>query len=171
MNIGFIGTGSIGNPVAMNQLQAGHSLFIHDIQANAYQNLEDRGAVVCATPTLLASHAEMIFLSLPSDIEVSEVCFSEHGLLKTIKKDCCLCDLTTVSIQLIPQLEAAEESHGFHYLTSPVSEGVDNARKGMLSILLVATRKTMKNVCQCMPALRKKLSIQEIISRLLRQSS
>jgi hypothetical protein len=44
MSADFIGTNSIGNPVAMNLLQAGHNLFIHDIQANAYQNLEDRGA-------------------------------------------------------------------------------------------------------------------------------
>jgi hypothetical protein len=36
MNVDFIGTNSIGNPVAMNLLQAGHNLFVHDIQANTY---------------------------------------------------------------------------------------------------------------------------------------
>jgi 3-hydroxyisobutyrate dehydrogenase-like beta-hydroxyacid dehydrogenase len=148
MKIGFIGTGSIGNPVAMNLLQAGHSLFIHDIQPKAYQNLEDRGAVACATPAQVACHAEMIFLSLPSNIEVNEVCFSENGLLKTIKKGCYLCDLTTVSIQLIPQLEAAEKSLGFHYLTSPVSEGVDNARQGKLSIFVGGDK---ENYEHCLP--------------------
>ena len=59
---------------------------------------------------------------------------------KTIKKGCYLCDLTTVSIQLLPHVETAEESHGFHYLTSLVSEGVDNASKGMLSIFVVGNK-------------------------------
>jgi len=73
---------------------------------------------------------------------------------KTIKKGCYLCDLTTVSIQLLPHIETAEESHGFHYRTSLVSEGVDNASKGMLSIFVVGNKGDHEKCLPvCMPAL------------------
>lgn len=136
MKIGFIGTGAMGNPVAFNLLKAGHELFVHDINPSTYQNLIAAGANVCKTPAEVAKQTEMVFLSLPSHIEVIDVCCSEHGLFKTIQKGTFLCDLTTVSIQVIPQLETAETNLGFHYLASPVSEGVDNAKLGKLSIFV-----------------------------------
>ena len=151
MNIGFIGTGSMGNPIALNLLKAGHSLFINDTNSQAYQNLVSAGAVACITPAEVAQAAETIFLSLPSHVEVAEVCFAEQGLLTTIQKDTFLIDLTTVSIQIIPQLEAAEIQHSFHYLTSPVSEGVDNAKIGKLSIFVGGKKEDYEN---CLPVYR-----------------
>jgi 3-hydroxyisobutyrate dehydrogenase-like beta-hydroxyacid dehydrogenase len=77
MNIGFIGTGSMGNPVASNFLAAGHKLFVHDINKQATENLLNQGAVWCEYPAKVAEKSSVIFLSLPSHIEVSAVCFEQ----------------------------------------------------------------------------------------------
>ncbi|MBD2414545.1 hypothetical protein FACHB389_33410 [Nostoc calcicola FACHB-389] len=148
MNIGFIGTGSMGNPIAFNLLKAGHNLFVYDIRPQAYENLVASGAKACATPAEVAQQVETIFLSLPSHIEVAAVCLSENGLFSMIKKGTFLIDLTTISIQLIPQLEAAETEYGFHYLASPVSEGVDNAKIGKISIFVGGRQEDYQ---QCLP--------------------
>jgi 3-hydroxyisobutyrate dehydrogenase len=132
-------------------LKGGHSLLVHDIDPSAYSNLPNAGAVACATPAELASKAETIFLSLPSHVEVDAVCFSEQGIFTTIRKESFLVDLTTISIQIIAKLEAAEIRHGFHYLTSSVSEGVDNAKLGKLSIFVGGKKEDYEN---CLPLYR-----------------
>ncbi|NJO15525.1 MAG: NAD(P)-dependent oxidoreductase [Thioploca sp.] len=148
MNIGFIGTGSMGNPIAHNLLNAGHKLFVHDMDQRATENLLNQGAIWCDFPAKVAEKSAVIFLSLPSDVEVSAVCFEPNGLFSSIQVNTFLIDLTTVSISLIPKLEASEEKYQFHYLTSPVSEGVKNAKLGQLSIFVGGKE---EDYIQCLP--------------------
>jgi 3-hydroxyisobutyrate dehydrogenase-like beta-hydroxyacid dehydrogenase len=148
MNIGFIGTGSMGNPVASNFLAAGHKLFVHDINKQATENLLNQGAVWCEYPAKVAEKSSVIFLSLPSHIEVSAVCFEQNGLFSSIQDNAFLIDLTTVSISLIPKMEECEKEYKFHYLTSPVSEGVNNAKIGQLSIFVGGKE---EDYIQCLP--------------------
>lgn len=136
MRVGFVGTGSMGNPVARNLLQAGHDLFVHDVRPDAAANLVEAGATWCPTPADVARDADVVFLSLPSHVEVESVCFGEQGLFSSIRPETYLVDLTTVSVSLIPRLVAAQAEHGIHYLASPVSEGVDNAVMGKLSVFV-----------------------------------
>jgi 3-hydroxyisobutyrate dehydrogenase len=138
MRLGFIGTGSMGNPVAGNLLAAGHQLFVHDRRRPATDNLVAAGATWCDTPAAVARHADTVFLSLPSQVEVEAVCFGSHGLLETIRPQSYLIDLTTVSVTLIPRLLKAQQTHGIHYLAAPVSQGVDNAAIGKLSVFVGA---------------------------------
>ena len=148
MNVGFIGTGKMGNPVALNILNSGHKLFVHDINKQATQNLLEEGAMWCETLLEIAKHSYIIFLCLPSHFEVEEVCFGNEGLFNTIEKGTFLIDLTTVSISLIPKLEEAEKRYQIHYVVSPVSQGVDNAKKGKLSVFVGGKREDYK---KCLP--------------------
>jgi 3-hydroxyisobutyrate dehydrogenase/2-hydroxy-3-oxopropionate reductase len=136
MRIGFIGTGSMGNPVAERLLGAGHDLVVHDLRRAATENLVALGATWAASPASLAEGAGAVLLSLPSHAEVEQVCFGARGLLATIPPGSYLIDLTTVSVSLVPRLVAAQQSQGIRYLSAPVSQGVDNARLGRLSVFV-----------------------------------
>jgi 3-hydroxyisobutyrate dehydrogenase len=136
MKIGFIGTGSMGNPVARNLQEAGHELFVHDLDKSATENLRAAGAIWCENASEVAKRVEIVLLSLPSQVEVESVCFDSDGLFSTIRPGTYLIDLTTVSVSLIPRLVEAQQAYGIHYLASPVSQGVDNARIGKLSIFV-----------------------------------
>ena len=136
MRLGFVGTGSMGNPVARNLLAAGHLLFVHDLNRDASANLVAEGATWCDRPAELASQVDVVFLSLPSQVEVEAVCFGAEGVLSTIRPGSYLVDLTTVSVSLIPRLIEAQQTQGIRYLASPVSQGVDNAVLGKLSVFV-----------------------------------
>jgi 3-hydroxyisobutyrate dehydrogenase len=141
MKIGFVGTGSMGNPVASNLIGAGHDLFVHDLRRGAASSLLDQGATWCQTSAQVAAHeVDVVMMSLPSEAEVESVCFASAGLFSTIRPGTYLIDLTTVSVALIPRLAQAQQTYGIHYLASPVSQGVDNARVGKLSVFVGGDR-------------------------------
>jgi 3-hydroxyisobutyrate dehydrogenase len=150
MRLGFIGTGSMGNPVARNLLAAGHQLFVHDQRREASADLEAAGATWCADPAAVAQQSDAVFLSLPSQVEVTAVCFGPNGLFEAIRPGTCLIDLTTVSVSLIPRLVEAQDSYGIHYLACPVSQGVDNAAIGKLSVFVGGDRTVYE---KCSPLL------------------
>ncbi len=136
MRIGFVGTGSMGAPVAGNLLAAGHDLLVHDRRPEAAAELIGAGATWCADPAAVAGDVDAVLLSLPSHVEVETVCFGLDGLFSTIRPGSYLIDLTTVSIGLIPRLVQAQPAFGIRYLAAPVSQGVDNAKLGRLSIFV-----------------------------------
>jgi 3-hydroxyisobutyrate dehydrogenase-like beta-hydroxyacid dehydrogenase len=140
MRIGFVGTGSMGNPIASNVRSAGHEVFVHDLNREATENLISAGATWCDNPAEAARTADLIFLSLPSHVEVESVCFGEFGLFSTVQPGTYLIDLTTISVSLIPLLVEAQRTYGIRYLASPVSQGVDNARLGRLSLFVGGDR-------------------------------
>lgn len=136
MKIGFIGTGSMGHPVAERLLGAGHELFVHDVRKEATEGLIAAGATWCEDPADIAGRVDAVLLSLPSHVEVEAVCFGVDGLLVTIRPGTFLVDLTTVSVSLVPRLAGTQSTHALRYLAAPVSQGVDNAKLGRLSIFV-----------------------------------
>jgi 3-hydroxyisobutyrate dehydrogenase-like beta-hydroxyacid dehydrogenase len=157
MRIGFVGTGSMGNPVARNLLAAGHELSVHDLVKSQAADLVADGANWCDDAAGVAAEADVVLLSLPSHLEVEAVCFGAGGLFETIRPGTYLIDLTTVSISLIPRLVQAQQTYGVHYLTSPVSQGVDNARLGKLSVFVGGSPADYEH---CLPIFR---AIAEVV--------
>ncbi|MFI7588692.1 NAD(P)-dependent oxidoreductase [Spongisporangium articulatum] len=140
MRIGFVGTGSMGAPVARNLVRAGHDVRLFDSRPEAMASVAGApgcaDAVPCASAREASAGAEVVFLSLPSHVEVAEVCLGDDGLLASAAPGSYLIDLTTVSVALVPRLVEAASARGVHYLTSPVSQGVDNAEIGKLSLFV-----------------------------------
>jgi 3-hydroxyisobutyrate dehydrogenase len=58
--------------------------------------------------------------------------------------------MTTVSVSLVPRLLEAATTHSIRYLAAPVSQGVDNARLGKLSVFVGGT---VEDVDACRPLL------------------
>jgi 3-hydroxyisobutyrate dehydrogenase len=136
MRIGFVGTGHMGNPVAHRLLGAGHTLQVHDVRPQAAADLVAAGATWCDSPAVATRDADAVLLSLPSHVEVEQVCFGPDGVLSATRPGTYLVDLTTVSVSIVPRLVAAQHEHGIRYLSAPVSQGVDNARLGRLSVFV-----------------------------------
>src|SRR5437870_13578114 len=70
MRIGFIGTGTMGTPIAGCLVAAGHQLTVCDIRREATQTLQRQGAAVADTPRAVAQSSEVVFTSLPGPGEV-----------------------------------------------------------------------------------------------------
>ena len=77
---GFIGTGTIGGPMAMRLVGAGHALTVFDLDPQATRALEDQGATRAAVVADVAAECTTVFLSLPGPKQIEQVMFGADGI-------------------------------------------------------------------------------------------
>jgi 3-hydroxyisobutyrate dehydrogenase len=149
--VGVIGTGSMGSKVAGRVLQAGYRLHVHDIRPEATRALVSAGAMPAPGPQALAAACNIVLLSLPSHVEVEQVCLGGSGVLASLRPGSGLVNLTTGSVRQLPALARAAQASGVHLVTAPVSQGVDGAERGALSTF---TAGTDEGLALALPVLR-----------------
>jgi 3-hydroxyisobutyrate dehydrogenase-like beta-hydroxyacid dehydrogenase len=122
MRIGFVGTGTMGGPIAQRLMAAGHDLAVHDIRPEATAALAERGAAVFDTAAAAAHEAAVVFISLPGPQEVEEAMLAPRvGILAGLRSGGFCIDLTTNAPATIRQLADACDSRGVRFLDAPVS--------------------------------------------------
>jgi len=136
MQVGFIGLGNMGNPMAHNILRAGFALTVHDLRPAAAANLLDDGARWAETPAAVARQAETIILSLPGPPQVESVMLGADGVLAGLQPGATWIDMSTTSRQLCLRLADEVRERGAHALDAPVTGAVDGAQQGALTIFV-----------------------------------
>lgn len=122
MRIGFIGTGTMGTPIAGELLKAGHRLTVYDIRPEATAALAAQGAAVANSAGGAASGAEAVFTSLPGPDEMERTALDpEHGILATLGPGNAYIDLTTNKPATIRLVAAVATGRGIAFLDAPVS--------------------------------------------------
>jgi 3-hydroxyisobutyrate dehydrogenase-like beta-hydroxyacid dehydrogenase len=122
MRIGFIGTGTMGTPIAGCLVAAGHRLTVYDLRRDATQTLQRQGAEVAETPRDAAAASEVVFTSLPGPKEVEAAALDrETSLLGGLAKGSAYIDLTTNAPETIRRVAAACRERGIAFLDAPVS--------------------------------------------------
>jgi len=153
MNIGFIGLGTMGTPIVLNLLKAGHNVSIHsrNMQSHNVQLATAAGAMPVLTPMDLAKGAEVVMMSLPDPKTTEGVVLGERGVLKGASKGMVIVELSTVPPTTITKLVQHAEPHGVDVLDAPVSGGRVGAEKGELTIM-VGGKESVYN--KCLPVLK-----------------
>ncbi|MGR9091101.1 MAG: NAD(P)-dependent oxidoreductase [Gammaproteobacteria bacterium] len=134
--IGFIGTGTIGGPIAGRLLGDADSLHVFDTRADATRALEAAGAHRASSVEDMAQTCTTIFLSLPGPPQIREVVSGDNGLLAHRGRIETIVDLSTNAIALNRELAAAAEAIGIQYLDAPVSGGKVAAIDGTLAVMV-----------------------------------
>ena len=135
MDIGFIGLGNMGQPMARRLIEAGHKLIVYDTRNDAVAPLVALGAQVAASPQDVADRVETVMASLPS-LQISEkVATGEGGVIhgKRIKR---FIDLSTTGSRVAAKIAAALAKKNIVQIDSPVSGGVGGANKGTLAVMV-----------------------------------
>ena len=132
----FIGVGNMGNPMAANLLKAGYALTVHDVSWEKAQNLLSLGAVWADSIAAGCANADVVMASLPGPPQVREVMLGEHGVLAHAKPGASIIDTSTSSVELVQELVALAHSKGLGFLEAPVTNAVDMAALGRLSIFV-----------------------------------
>ena len=96
MNVGIIGVGTMGSKMAGGLINVGYTVFARDIDEVAEERARKLGAKVVNSPKEVAEYAEVILLSLPMPSDVKEVVLGEDGILKNLKGNHIIVDLSTV---------------------------------------------------------------------------
>ena len=132
----FIGVGNMGNPMAANLLKAGYPLTVHDISPEKAQNLISLGAVWADSIAGGCANADVVVASLPGPPQVREVMLGEHGVLAHAQPGASIIDTSTSAVELVQELVALAHSKGLGFLEAPVTNAVDMAALGRLSIFV-----------------------------------
>jgi 3-hydroxyisobutyrate dehydrogenase len=134
MEIGFIGLGKMGLPMAGQLLGAGHALTVHDINEDAARPLLDAGAAWAESPRAAAEQTEVIFTSLPGPQEIEPVVLGPGGVAEGATAGRVYIDLSTCSPALIERIHDTLEPRGVAVLDSPVSGGPGGAMRRTLAV-------------------------------------
>lgn len=132
----FIGLGNMGHPMATNLLQAGFELVIHDLDASKAKGLVEKGATWANTIAEGMQSAQVVVSSLPGPVQVEQVMLSPQGVVAHLRSDMVLIDTTTSSVEMAKKLDVATRAKAAHYLEAPITNAIDGAREGRLSIFV-----------------------------------
>ncbi|MGI8526843.1 MAG: NAD(P)-dependent oxidoreductase [Pseudolabrys sp.] len=135
MEIGFIGLGNMGQPMARRLIEAGHRLTVYDTRNDAVTPLVALGARVASSPQDVADRAETVMASLPEPQIVAKVATGDGGVIhgKRIKR---FVDLSTTGSRVAIEIAAALAKNNIVQIDSPVSGGVAGAVKGTLAVMV-----------------------------------
>jgi len=122
MQLGFIGTGTMGNPMVRCLLEAGHALTVYDVRREATANLCDLGAHRADNPQAVAEASEVVFTSLPGPTEVEQgVLDPRTGILAGLRPGGAYIDMTTNTPRLVRRIAEVCRARGVAMLDAPVS--------------------------------------------------
>ncbi len=136
MKIGFIGLGTMGEPMAQRLLAAGHDLVVHNRTRAREEGLAAAGARRAATPRECARDQDVVFTMVSDTPDVQAVVLGEDGALAGMSPSTVLIDMSTISPAKTRLIAAALNDHGVAMLDAPVSGGSEGAQQGTLAIMV-----------------------------------
>jgi 2-hydroxy-3-oxopropionate reductase len=144
-NVGFIGLGIMGRPMAANLQAAGHKLFLYDI-GTLPQNLLDGGALPCASGAEVARQAEIIILMVPDTPHVEAALFGQDGVAEGLSAGKIVVDMSSISPIATKEFAAKINALGCEYLDAPVSGGEVGAKEASLTIMVGGSEAAFEQV-------------------------
>lgn len=136
MDIGFIGLGIMGKPMASNLLGAGYSLRVYDINSEAVEGLTKKGATACKSIAEVAAACSTIITMLPNSPHVKQVVLGEGGVIHHAAPGTLVVDMSSIAPDSSKEIDAALREQGMRMLDAPVSGGEPKAQDGSLAIMV-----------------------------------
>jgi 3-hydroxyisobutyrate dehydrogenase len=134
-NIGFIGLGNMGLPMALNLVKAGHAVAGNDVTPKGMEALAAAGGKA-AKSVSQAAEADIVVTMLPAGQHVRDVYLGANGILAKAKKGTLFIDSSTIDVATARAVAAEAEKKGMLMIDAPVSGGVGGAQGGTLTFML-----------------------------------
>lgn len=159
MNVGFIGLGLMGRPMALNLIKAGHTLRVWARRAEAMQPLLEAGATACTSAADVASAAEVVITLVSDGPDVEQVMLGEGGIVEGAHEGLICVDMSTVSPEITESIAARLREHGVSMLDAPVSGGETGAINASLTIMVGGDAEVFKRVRPLLEAMGTTISL------------
>ncbi len=137
-NVGFIGLGIMGSPMAGHLIKGGHRVFLHS-HGGVQQALTDAGGIACATGKEVAQKADVIITMVPDTPHVEDVLFSDNGVAQGLSKGKIVVDMSSISPIETKEFAKRINALGCEYIDAPVSGGEVGAKAASLTIMAGGT--------------------------------
>ncbi|HEY1229997.1 MAG TPA: 2-hydroxy-3-oxopropionate reductase [Ramlibacter sp.] len=158
MNIGFIGLGIMGTPMALHLAAAGHQLFVKT-RSKVPADIASANAKVCASGEEVARNAEVIFLMVPDTPDVELVLFGEGGVAKGLAKGKTVVDMSSISPIATKGFAKRVNETGADYMDAPVSGGEVGAKAASLTIMCGAEPAVFEKVRPLLEKMGKNITL------------
>jgi 3-hydroxyisobutyrate dehydrogenase len=136
MQVGFIGLGNMGAPMAGFVLGAGFSLMVHDLRRETAAPLVERGAVWADSPRDVAAQCDVICTCVSGPPEMHAVTLGAGGIVEGVTAGAVVIDHTTNSPAVVREVGSALEARGAHLLDAPLDGGREGALEGQLTLFV-----------------------------------
>jgi 2-hydroxy-3-oxopropionate reductase len=134
-NIGFIGLGIMGAPMAGHLINDGNTLFTNTVGPTP-SALVEAGARVCLNGAEVASQSDIIFIMVPDTPQVDEVLFGKDGVASALTAGKIVVDMSSISPVATKDFAKRVNALGCEYLDAPVSGGEVGAKAASLTIMV-----------------------------------
>jgi 2-hydroxy-3-oxopropionate reductase len=135
-NVGFIGLGIMGRPMAKHLQDAGHKLFLLKHRTPIPEEFMAGGAATCGSAKEVAQQAEIIILMLPDTPQVASVLFDKDGVAEGLSQGKIVVDMSSISPIETKSFAKKINELGCDYLDAPVSGGEVGAKAASLTIMV-----------------------------------
>ena len=145
-DVGFIGLGTMGGPMALNVLKKGHRLTVFDISDKAVATLTAAGAKAAASPKAVATASEVVITMVPDSPDVERAALGPDGIIEGIKPGAVYIDMSTIDPQTTQKVGARIAAKGAHMIDSPVGKTAEHAVAGTLTLMVGGPAETITRV-------------------------
>ena len=136
MNIGFVGLGVMGRPMALHLLEAGYALRVYARRPDQAAPLIEAGASFSTTLADLASQSDVVITMVTATSDVEEVLLGPDGVLAGAKPGLTVIDMSTIAPQATMRIAAALAARQVRMLDAPVTGGPAGAQAATLTIMV-----------------------------------
>jgi 3-hydroxyisobutyrate dehydrogenase len=158
MKVAFIGLGTMGASMALNILNAGHELTVHNRTREKEAEVAIAGADRAASPKEAATGAEVIIICVSDTPDVEMVILGANGVIHGARPGAVVIDMSTISPTVTRRIAEVLGNKGIRMIDAPVSGGSEGAKKGTLSIMIGGELDDVKRVEPVLQAMGKTIT-------------
>jgi 2-hydroxy-3-oxopropionate reductase len=157
MNVGFIGLGIMGRPMATNLIAAGHTLYL---ASRSGVPAEFSGkATSCEHADAVARAADVIITMVPDTPHVEEALFGPHGVAAGLSSGKLVIDMSSIAPMATREFAQKINALGCDYLDAPVSGGEVGARNAALTIMVGGPEAAFERARPLLEAMGKNITL------------
>jgi 2-hydroxy-3-oxopropionate reductase len=134
-NVGFVGLGIMGKPMALNLIKGGHTLYLHS-RSGVPAELTSAGGNACKSAKEVAQKSDIIITMVPDTPDVEKVLFGANGVGEGLSKGKTVIDMSSISPIETKNFAKKINELGCDYLDAPVSGGEVGAKNAALTIMV-----------------------------------
>ena len=157
-NIGFIGLGIMGNPMAGNLIKSGHSVSLYS-RSGIPKGLIEQGGKPCVSAKQVAQKADIIITMLPDTPDVEKVLFGENSVAQGLSRGKIVMDMSSISPVETKRFASNINRLYCYYVDAPVSGGDTGAKDATLTIMVGAEEKIFIQIKPLLELMGKKITL------------
>ena len=142
--VGFVGLGIMGKPMARNLLKAGYSLTAYDIVATSMEEVVTDGGRAASSAKDVATQAPVVITMVPDSADSEAAILGPGGVLEGASRGSLVIDMSSIAPATSQKIAARCQEAGVDFLDAPVSGGEPGAIAGSLAIMVGGKREVFE---------------------------